>query len=90
MILVEDALYANAPHLRQITGYGWHHVLNVKPDSHPSLEKQFAGRRASGQVMESRITVSESVEHYFARTCNLWLCESATDVKLNYLLYERA
>jgi hypothetical protein len=44
-ILVDDALYANAPHIRQITGYGWFFVLNVKPDSHQSLEKQFAGRR---------------------------------------------
>ena len=23
LVLVEDALYANAPHVRQITGYGW-------------------------------------------------------------------
>jgi hypothetical protein len=28
IILVEDALYANAPHLRQITGYGWRYVIN--------------------------------------------------------------
>ncbi len=33
IILVEDALHANAPHLRQITGYGWKFVVNVKPDS---------------------------------------------------------
>src|SRR5687767_6305494 len=33
ILLVEDALFANAPHLRQITGYGWRYVLNVKPDS---------------------------------------------------------
>ncbi len=50
IILVEDALYANAPQIRQITGYGWKYVLNVKPDSHASLEKQFARRRATGQV----------------------------------------
>jgi hypothetical protein len=29
IIVVEDALYANAPHLRQITGYGWRYVINV-------------------------------------------------------------
>src|SRR6266545_3058811 len=50
LILVEDALYANAPYIRQITGYGWRFILNVKPDQHSSLEKQFAGRRSSGQV----------------------------------------
>jgi hypothetical protein len=37
VILVEDAIYANAPHVRQILGYGWSFILNVKPDSHASL-----------------------------------------------------
>ncbi|MDQ3754698.1 MAG: hypothetical protein M3371_08205 [Acidobacteriota bacterium] len=55
VLLVEDALDATAPHLRQIQSYGWSYVLNVKPDSHPSLVKQCAGRRASGQVSELRL-----------------------------------
>ena len=88
-ILVEDALYANAPHIRQITGYGWLFVLNVKPDSHESLERQFAGRRASGQVKELRITDPQGIKHYFAWTNDLCLCESAIDVSVNYLLYEQ-
>jgi hypothetical protein len=88
-ILVEDALYANAPHIRQITGYGWLFVLNVKPDSHESLERQFAGRRASGQVKELRITDPKGIKHYFAWTNDLCLCESAVDVSVNYLLYEQ-
>ena len=90
VLLVEDALYANAPHLRQINGYGWRFVLNVKPDSHQSLEKQFAGRWASGQVTELRQTDAKGVEHHFAWASGLCLCESATDVKVNYLLYEQA
>jgi len=88
-ILVEDALYANAPHIRQITGYGWLFVLNVKPDSHESLERQFAGRRASGQVKELRITDPKGIKHYYAWTNELCLCESAIDVTVNYLLYEQ-
>jgi hypothetical protein len=88
-ILVEDALSANAPHIRQITGYGWFFVLNVKPDSHASLERQFAGRRASGQVKELRLTAPKGIKHYFAWTNDLCLCESAVDVSVNYLLYEQ-
>ncbi len=88
-LLVEDALYANAPHLRQITGYGWLFVLNVKPDSHESLARQFAGRRASGQVKELRLTDPQGIKHYFAWTNDLCLCESAVDVTVNYLLYEQ-
>ena len=56
IILVEDALYANAPHVRQMQEHGWHFILNVKPDSHASLEKQFAGRRATGQGRAGRAT----------------------------------
>ena len=88
-ILVEDTLYANAPHLRQITGYGWFFVSNVKPDSHESLERQFAGRRERGQVKELRVTDPSGIKHYFAWTNELCLCESAIDVSVNYLLYEQ-
>lgn len=89
MILVEDALYANAPHIRQITGYNWKYILNVKPDSHQSLVRQFAGRQARGQVKEQRQTDADGVQHYFAWSNDLCLCDSAVDVKVNYLLYEQ-
>lgn len=88
-ILVEDALYANAPHLRQITAYGWRFVSNIKPESHESLERQFAGRRARGQVKELRLTDPQGSKHYFAWTNELCLCESAVDVSVNYLYYEQ-
>ena len=63
--------------------------MNVKPDSHESLERQFAGRRATGQVKELRVTDPKGSKHYFAWTNNLSLCESAVDVSVNYLLYEQ-
>lgn len=89
ILLVEDALYANAPHIRQITGYGWRYVINVKPDSHPSLMRQFEGRKARGQVKELRQRDEDGVEHYYAWTEQLCLCESAVDVIVNFLLYEQ-
>lgn len=89
ILLVEDALYANAPHIRQITSYNWKYVVNVKADSHQSLERQFAGRLARGQVKERRQTDAQGGEHYFAWTTDLCLCDSAVDVKVNYLLYEQ-
>jgi Transposase DDE domain len=89
ILLVEDALYANAPHIRQITNYDWLYVLNVKPDSHQSLEKQFAGRRSTKQVKELRFTDNKGIKHYFAWTNALSLCESAVDVSVNYLIYEQ-
>ena len=88
-LLVEDALNANAPHLRQITGHGWKYILNVKPDSHRSLFKQFAGRQARGDLKELRQTDSKGVQHYYAWTTELCLCDSAPDVEVDFLLYEQ-
>jgi hypothetical protein len=88
ILLVEDALYANAPHLRQITGYGWSYILNIKPDSHKSLFKQFEGRKSRGQVKSYRTLDSAGTTHYYEWTNGLWLCESACDVKVNFLFYE--
>jgi hypothetical protein len=89
ILLVEDALYANAPHLRQIIDYGWLFIINVKPDSHESLFKQFAGRQSRDQVKELRYTDEKGIQHYYCWTTNLCLCDSATDVKVNFLFYEQ-
>ena len=89
IILIEDARYANAPHIRQINEADWRFILNVKPDSHVSLFKQFAGRRATGQVPEWRYTDAQGVQHAFAWTKGLCLCESALDVTVNFLWYEQ-
>lgn len=87
MLVVEDALH-NAPHLRQISGYGWRWVVNVKPDSHESLFKQFAGREARGDVRYLEQTTPDSVPHRYTWTNQLCLNDSAVDVHVNFLRYE--
>lgn len=88
-LLVEDALYANAPHLRQILGYGWKFVINVKPDSHQCLFQQFAGRQARGQVKERRETDAQGVQHHYRWTTHLCLNEGAPDLHVNFLWYQQ-
>ena len=88
ILLVEDALYANAPHIREIDKNGWKYILNVKPDSHKSLFEQFGGRRQAGKIKELRKTDENGVEQYFGWANGLYLNESATEVKVNYLWYE--
>ena len=66
----------------------WSYILNVKPDSHKSLFKQFEGRKNRGQVKSWSEVDKNGNEHYFEWTNQLWLCESACNVKVNYLLYE--
>jgi hypothetical protein len=85
LLLVEDALHANAPHVRQILGYGWKFVLNLKPDSHQCLFQQFAGRERRGQVKERRETEAKGVQHHYRWTTHLCLNEGATDIHVNFL-----
>lgn len=88
ILVVEDALHATAPHLRQITGYGWRYVSNVKPDSHESLFKQFAGREARGDVSRLEQRTPDGVRHRYTWTSQLCLNDSALDVSVNFLRYE--
>lgn len=89
MVLVEDALYANAPHLRQVAQQGWHYIVNAKPDSHKSLFTQFEWRRANGAIGHCQHEIAESgVKQHFQWTENLFLCGAAADVKVNFLWFE--
>ena len=49
-IFVEDALYANGPHIRQIIKAGSDCIIGIKPKGNNSLFKQFGGRKARGKV----------------------------------------
>lgn len=88
MLLVEDALYANAPHIREVAANGWNYILNVKPDSHKSLFKQFEWRRQSGTVKSCEQVGEGGQKKRFRWTENLFLCQSAADVKVNFLWFE--
>jgi hypothetical protein len=88
LLLVEDALSANAPHIRQIGENGWDYIINVKPDSHKSLFKQFEWRRANGEVKSIETVDEKGVRRRYSWTNGLFLNQSAADVKVNCLWYE--
>lgn len=86
-ILTGDALYSNAPCVRQIQQNGWHFVLNVKPDSHSTLFRGFEHRQA--QKATKRLSFADSNgQHTFEWATNLPLCENAGDLRVNMLRYE--
>lgn len=87
MILTGDALYANAPCVRNIQQNGWHFVLNVKPSSHATLFKAFEHRKGQKATKALPFTDSKG-QHCFEWTNNLPLCESAGDIRVNMLRYE--
>lgn len=89
MLLIEDALFANAPHIREVKTAGWNYILNIKPDSHKSLFKQFEWRRTRRGGVQVLEKIGEGGRSQrFEWTENLFLCQSAADIKVNFLWFE--
>lgn len=86
-VIVEDALYANEPHIKQILSNGWDFIINVKPSSHKALFKQFEARKARGQV--ARLVLKQGkIEHRFYWMNNVPL-NGQGNIRVNFLYYEQ-
>jgi len=85
-IIVEDALAANAPHIREILKYNLLYIIGVKPDDHIFLFAQIAQLQKQGLVSEHSEQRGD-ISHIF-RYCNdLPLNQSNQDVRVNFLEY---
>lgn len=85
-VIIEDALYANEPHIQQIRSNGWDFILNVKPSSHKVLFSLFEGRKQRGQLKKQLIEEEKSTHHFY------WMNNVALNgkgnVRVNFLYYE--
>jgi hypothetical protein len=88
LLIVEDALYANGPHLRQILENNWQFVVNIKPKSQKILFKAFEMRKERGAVKYSESIDEEGTIHRFWFANNFALNETSSDVRVNVLFYE--
>jgi len=89
LLFVEDALYANGPHLRRILKEGWNFIVNVKPSSHKALFRLFESRKQQRSVKSCTIQGEKGYTHRFWWDNNLPLNEAASDVRINFLYYEQ-
>jgi len=87
LLLLEDALYANEPHLEQILDNGWDFITNVKPSSHKALFTLFKGRRARGQI-NTLIVDEGKTQHHFYWMNNVSL-NGKGNLRVNFLYYEQ-
>lgn len=68
LLFIEDALYANSPHIEAILSRGWDFLITVKPASHPVLFEEYERRRAA-RTYEHR-TFKEGKRQYRLRWIN--------------------
>ena len=87
-IFVEDALYANGPHIRQIIKAGSDCIIGIKPKGNNSLFKQFGGRKARGKVKTKVIKTEEGNREVYSFSNDLRL-NGAQDLSVNMLVFER-
>jgi len=87
-IFVEDALYANGPHLKQILKNQWEFIVNIKPGSHKKLFTLFETRKKMKSAKFYEFTDKAGTIHRFWYDNNLPLNGTATDLRIGVLMYE--
>lgn len=89
VVVVEDALSSNAPHVRDLQEYGMHFILGVKEGDHAYLFEEVLRRQEQGLCVESVIvhTSEPHLEHLFTIIHDVPLNEANTDVRVTFLRY---
>jgi hypothetical protein len=88
IIVTEDALSSNAPHIRDLRVQRCSFILGVKEADHQHLFEQFY-QRLEGEQVETVAVVDAStgITHSYLFTNGLSLNEANQDVKVNFLKY---
>ncbi len=85
-LFVEDALYANAPHIEMIENNHYHYSLNVKPDSHKTLFAYIKAKRESKELKRFNC-IENGIKHEFEYINNVILCNSSPTTRVNFIAY---
>ncbi len=86
VVVVEDGLSPNAPHIKELKINHCHFILGVKPDDHKFLFQRVAELKELGEVSEVAI-IEGDITHVFSFCNNQPLNESNQDVQINFLEY---
>lgn len=89
LIITEDGLSSNAPHIKGAKKYNLHYILGVKEGDHSFLFEHVKKARSVGQIAEFEIDDEENPEmvHRFNFLNQAPLNESNQDVLVNFLEY---
>ena len=86
ILIVEDSLSSNAPHIQELNKHNMRFILGVKPGDHKFLFAQVVQAKASGRSTELEIK-EKGFTHRFHFVNQLPLNESNADVLVNFLEY---
>ncbi len=86
LIVVEDALSSNAPHIEELKRHKLRFILGVKPGDHSYLFNYVAEAQAQGRTTEFEFT-RKGVTHRFRFLNDVPLNESNAHLRVNFLEY---
>ena len=84
LIVVQDGLSSNAPHIRHLEQHDMHYILVAKPGDHTFLFNQLDNRQ---HVQKVEMRTDDGVRQQFQYVENVSLNASNPDVKVNFLVY---
>lgn len=84
LIVIEDGLAANAPHIRHLQALDLRFILGAKPGDHTFL---FDWVAATAQTAEATITGQQGFRHRFRYLNGVPLNEANFDLEVNFLEY---
>jgi hypothetical protein len=89
VIVTEDALSPNAPHIRDLLAHGMHFILSVKPGDHAFLFECVDRRVRTGEAVEFSMEdpINSKIDHYFRFTNGVPVNQSNPDLAVNILEY---
>lgn len=90
VIVTEDALSANAPHIKDLQEHHMHYILGVKPGSNEFLYSHVYSAYAKGKMTEVSITDPKNPkkEHLFHFINGVPLNKSNPDLLVNFVGYK--
>jgi hypothetical protein len=87
LIVVEDSLASNGPHIRLLQELELRYILGVKPGDHAALFDEVQVRLRGGQCEEWVVAPEKGVERGYRWTNRIALNKSHPDLWVNFLEY---
>jgi len=86
LIVIEDGLSSNAPHIAELQKQGLHYILGVKEGDHKFLFEYVAKARQAGQTVEFEIELAGTL-HRFCFINQVPLNEANPGLLVNFIEY---
>lgn len=87
LIVVEDSLASNGPHIELLQALDMRYILGAKPGDHEALFEAVQQRLARGECQELTVIDERGVEHGYRWTNRIALNKSHPDLQVNFLEY---